>query len=79
VALKSSVYPILDEQASPRGLWRQIQPEISEVCNAGLHRAWDYGLAFYHESPLPLCQASPRRLHLVQQGTKRPEIVATTP
>jgi 4-amino-4-deoxy-L-arabinose transferase-like glycosyltransferase len=79
VALKSSVYPVLDEQASPRGLWRQIQPEISEVCNAGLHRAWDYGLSFYNGSPLPLCEESPRRLHLVQQGTKLPKIVVTTP
>jgi 4-amino-4-deoxy-L-arabinose transferase-like glycosyltransferase len=77
VALKSSVYPILDEQASPRGLWRQIQPEISEVCNAGLHRAWDYGLAFYKGSPIPRCDASPRRLRLVQQGTKRPEVVVS--
>jgi 4-amino-4-deoxy-L-arabinose transferase-like glycosyltransferase len=79
VALKSSAYPILDEQASPRGLWRQIQPEISDVCNAGLHRAWDYGLAFYNGSPIPLCDASPRRLHLVQQGSKRPEVVAVNP
>lgn len=78
IALKSSLYPILDEQASPRGLWRQIQPEISEVCNAGLHRAWDYGLAFYNGSPIPLCDTSPRRIRLVQHGSERPEVVVSS-
>jgi 4-amino-4-deoxy-L-arabinose transferase-like glycosyltransferase len=79
IALKSSVYPVLDQQASPRGLWRQIRPEISDVCNANLHRAWDYGLAFYNGAPIPRCDVSSRRLHLVQQGSKRPEVVAGLP
>jgi 4-amino-4-deoxy-L-arabinose transferase-like glycosyltransferase len=77
IALKSSVYPMLDEQASPRGLWRELQPEISSVCDAGLHRAWQYGLAFYKGSPVPLCGVSPRPLQLVQQGSRRPRIIAT--
>jgi 4-amino-4-deoxy-L-arabinose transferase-like glycosyltransferase len=79
IALKSAAYPVLDQQASPRGLWRQIQPEASQVCNAGLHRAWKYGLAFYNGSPIPLCDASPRRIHLVQHGSARPEVIVTAP
>jgi hypothetical protein len=77
IAFKSTVYPVLDEQASPRGFWRQIRPEIDEMCNAGLHRAWDYGLAFYNGSPIPLCDVSPRRLHLIQHGSLRPEVIVT--
>lgn len=75
IALKSSVYPVLDEQASPRGLWRQLRPEIGSVCDAGLHRAWQYGLAFYNGSPVPLCGAQPRPIQLVQQGSRRPQVV----
>lgn len=78
IALKSSIYPILDEQASPRGLWRQIRPEINEICNGGLHRGWDYGLAFYNDAPIPLCDAAPRPLRLVQKGTSRPELIPST-
>ena len=48
IYVKSSVYPSLDRQASARGLWREISPDISHVCDGGINRTWSYGLAFYN-------------------------------
>ncbi|MBV9304314.1 MAG: glycosyltransferase family 39 protein [Acidobacteriaceae bacterium] len=55
VYLKEKAYPVLDEEVSARGLWRQIETLPGAVCNAGLDRAWQFGLAFYNGSPIPDC------------------------
>ncbi|MGA8599437.1 MAG: hypothetical protein WB676_32355, partial [Bryobacteraceae bacterium] len=73
IVVKSSIYPVLDEQASPRGFWREIAPISNEVCDAGLHRAWEYGLAFYRGAPVPICDQSPKPVRLVQNGEHRAE------
>ncbi len=70
--LKEVTYPVLDQEASPRGLWREIQPQIGDVCDAGLHRAWQYGLAFYMGQPLPLCSTGTFKWELKQRGNERP-------
>lgn len=75
VQLKLSIFPVLDEQVSPRGVWREIQNESDQVCDAGLHRSWQYGLAFYHGRPFPSCDQMPRPIHLVQQGSQRATII----
>jgi 4-amino-4-deoxy-L-arabinose transferase-like glycosyltransferase len=56
IYLKDTVYPVLDREVSARGLWRDIKPLPGTVCDAGLTREWQYGLAFYRGSPLPSCQ-----------------------
>jgi 4-amino-4-deoxy-L-arabinose transferase-like glycosyltransferase len=71
---KSTVYPILDEQASPRSFWKQIAAESDRVCDAGLHRAWQYGLAFYRGMPIPTCDQRPQPVHLIQNGRQRATI-----
>jgi 4-amino-4-deoxy-L-arabinose transferase len=73
--IKSVVYPTIDREASPRVTWREISLRANDVCDAGLHRAWRYGLAFYRGSLLPLCSNSPKPIQLRQSGTRRPEIV----
>jgi 4-amino-4-deoxy-L-arabinose transferase-like glycosyltransferase len=73
IEVRSSIYPVLDEQASPRGFWREIAGISNEVCDAGLHRAWEYGLAFYRDEPIPICDQSPRPVRLVQNGEHRAE------
>ncbi len=73
IVVKSSIYPVLDEQASPRGFWREIAGISNEVCDAGLHRAWEYGLAFYRGAPIPICDQSPKPVRLVQNGERRAE------
>lgn len=70
--LKESVYPVLDRENSARGLWRELAPEISTVCDAGLHRAWQYQFAFYLGHPLPQCQPGVSRWGLRQHGNERP-------
>jgi 4-amino-4-deoxy-L-arabinose transferase-like glycosyltransferase len=76
--LKEVTYPVLDREASPRGLWREIQPQIDDVCDAGLHRAWQYGMAFYIGQPLPLCPTGAFKWELKQRGNERPALTAHT-
>ncbi len=72
--LKEVTYPVLDREASPRGLWREIEPQIADVCDAGLHRAWQYGLAFYIGQPLPACSTGTFKWELTQRGNERPTL-----
>lgn len=72
--LKQSVYPVLDRENSARGLWRELAPEIGTVCDAGLHRAWQYQFAFYLGHPLPPCQPGLSRWALSQHGNERPVV-----
>ena len=74
IHVRSSVYPVLDRQASARGVWRDISSDVPNVCDGGLHRAWSYGLAFYNGAPLPLCGTGIYSIHLVQNGSERPVI-----
>ena len=74
VYIKSAVYPVLDQQVSPRGLWRQLSSNSSAVCDGGLHRAWAYGFAFYRGTPFPPCSSGTFPIHLVQKGSQRPEV-----
>ncbi|MGI9075649.1 MAG: ArnT family glycosyltransferase [Bryobacteraceae bacterium] len=57
IYLKHIAYPVLDRKVSARGLWREIKALPGSVCDAGLDREWQYGLAFYCGSPLPHCSA----------------------
>jgi 4-amino-4-deoxy-L-arabinose transferase-like glycosyltransferase len=75
IYVKSTIYPVLDEQASARGLWRQIQSESDRVCDAGLKRTWEYGLAFYRGSPIPLCAQHPMPVRLVPGVAGRPVVL----
>ncbi len=72
IEAKSSILPVLDQQASPRPFWHQIAAKSDQVCDAGLHRAWQYGLAFYRGVPIPLCDQHPQPVRLIQQGRQRP-------
>jgi len=76
--LKEAVYPVLDREASARGLWRELAPEMDTVCDAGLHRAWQYQFAFYLGHPLPPCTQGQSRWSLRQKGNERP-IVSPLP
>jgi 4-amino-4-deoxy-L-arabinose transferase-like glycosyltransferase len=57
IYMKNAVDPVLDREVSARGLWREIRALQGSVCDAGLSREWQYGLAFYRGSPIPSCQA----------------------
>lgn len=55
IYLKHVAYPILDRKVSARGVWRDIKTLPGTVCDAGLDREWQYGLAFYRGSLIPHC------------------------
>ena len=56
VYLKEVTYPVLDREVSARGLWRETNALQGTVCDGGVNREWQYGLAFYRGSPVPSCQ-----------------------
>jgi hypothetical protein len=55
IYLKAATYPVLDEQVSARGLWREIRNEKTPICDGGVERTWLYGLNFYRGAALPEC------------------------
>jgi 4-amino-4-deoxy-L-arabinose transferase-like glycosyltransferase len=55
IYLKVRSFPVLDQLASPRGLWREIHDNSRSLCDAGTNREWLYGLDFYHGGTLPAC------------------------
>lgn len=72
--LKTSAYPILDENVSARGLWREIQRRHLTVCNGGINRDWTYGLSFYAGTALPNCGDGHYDARLVTHGRARPTL-----
>ncbi len=78
-AIKATVAPQVDAEATPRPLWRSIEPRSSEVCVGQVHRAWRYGLNYYSVTPLPDCQTSPRPLEIRQERGSTPFLVPRKP
>jgi len=73
--VKIAAAPMLDELVSTRGLWRRVEPRISQTCVDSLHRALRYGLNYYSRQPLPDCQDDPRPFAIVQQPRAIPRLV----
>jgi 4-amino-4-deoxy-L-arabinose transferase-like glycosyltransferase len=76
IYLKDTVYPVLDRDVSARGLWREIQALPGTVCDAGLSREWQYGLAFYRGSVVSLCRTGKFDFALQPVPQGRPVIEA---
>ncbi|HWF46640.1 MAG TPA: phospholipid carrier-dependent glycosyltransferase [Bryobacteraceae bacterium] len=74
IYLKHAMYPVLDRAVSARGLWRSLEANRGKICNAGLHRNWEYGLAFYNDGPIPACSGRPGEIALKQQGNRPPDL-----
>lgn len=79
IYLKHAVYPILDRTVSARALWRSLAVDRDKICDAGLHRNWEYGLAFYNDGPIPACSGGPGKIALKQEGNHPPTAQATAP
>ena len=78
IYLKHATYPILDSTVSVRGLWRSLGPDRDKICDAGLHRNWQYGLAYYSGAPIPICTGRPGEIALRQQGNRPPTVTRTS-
>ena len=71
--VKATAYPLLDEQVSARGLWREIERRHLTVCDGGINREWAYGLSFYRQSELPVCGSGGEyQWQLKAEGRARP-------
>ncbi|HEX4232136.1 MAG TPA: phospholipid carrier-dependent glycosyltransferase [Bryobacteraceae bacterium] len=78
IYLKHAVDPVLDRSVSARGLWRSLDTERDKICDAGLHRNWEYGLAFYNHGPIPACSGRPGEIALKQQDNRPPVLERLT-
>lgn len=76
IYLKLRALPVIDEQVSPRGLWREIHDKSELLCDAGTNREWLYGLEFYRASAIPVCGAGQHfGYEIHSEGHKRPVVV----
>jgi 4-amino-4-deoxy-L-arabinose transferase-like glycosyltransferase len=73
--MQSSAAPALDQIVSARGMWRRAAPHRDEICIGRLHRAWQYGLAYYAGAPLPDCESSPRPFFIDQAPDGLPRLL----
>ena len=49
--------PVLDDEVSARGLWRDVKGESAQLCDGGIDRDWLYGLSFYRGALIPACSS----------------------
>jgi hypothetical protein len=74
VWVKTSVWPVMDEIVSAKGLYRKVKSKPGEVCIERLHRSLVYGLNYYTRTPLPECEARPLPFRITQQDQGIPKI-----
>ena len=60
ISVKTATFPLIDQHAGTRSLWRQVQPRLEETCLGEVRRHVRYGLAYYSSDRLPPCSESPR-------------------
>lgn len=80
IYLKVQCFPVLDEMASPRGLWREIRNQSNSLCDAGTNREWLYGLEFYRGSSIEDCTSAQHFAYQIRStGHARPVVVPFAP
>jgi len=73
--LKLESFPIMDQQVSPRGLWRDIRTKSASLCDAGTNREWLYGLEFYRGAAISYCDPSrASQFEIRSSGHARPVV-----
>jgi len=55
VYIKYTALPALDRTVSVRAFWAGNRTEIERACVGEIRRAWQYGLEYYAQRPLPVC------------------------
>ena len=66
--LKSTAFPVLDQQVSVRGFWRE-HAEARGACVERVKRDLIYGLSYYAETPWPECVEG-QQPRLVSRGNR---------
>ena len=57
--IKAEAFPFIDQAATARPVWHQIQSLNTPLCVKELPRDWRYGLNYYTQKPLPDCWRDP--------------------
>lgn len=77
--LKWQALPTIRSQASAVALWEELQPQAEAVCIERIHRATEYGLRYYSQGRIPLCEQQARPLRLLEDSERRPRLVPAPP
>jgi len=77
--IKLVALPAVDQTASARPLWRQVEPHRDQACVESLNRALRYGLNYYSVTPLPDCTATPRPYRITQVQGQPPALITPSP
>ncbi|MSV28952.1 MAG: glycosyltransferase family 39 protein, partial [Bryobacterales bacterium] len=72
--LKARAIPAIDAGYSARPVWREVERlgVARDVCVAGLHRGWRYGLNYYSIVPWPECTEAPQPSEIRQLPGRPP-------
>ncbi len=76
--LETCTFPLLDRTVSARAIWREAAPHRDDLCVGEVNRGWRYGLNYYSGTPLPGCEAAPRRLRIEQPKGGAPYLALTS-
>jgi 4-amino-4-deoxy-L-arabinose transferase-like glycosyltransferase len=74
VYVKDAAVPALERMPSPRALWLQVAPHVSEVCMDHVNRNWQYGLNYYAGLALPECSGHPAPWRVRQAPGQPPRL-----
>jgi 4-amino-4-deoxy-L-arabinose transferase-like glycosyltransferase len=68
-AVKSRIFPALDERVSVRVFWTEHQPQLQDAClQQNIRREWEYGLNYYARRTFPLCENTDARPSIGMSG-----------
>ncbi len=74
IFLKTASDPVLEQQMSARGLWRELGSRGQHLCDAGTNRDWIYGLSFYRGDLIGGCAPNDGNLRVRSSGHKQPTV-----
>jgi hypothetical protein len=79
VYLKIDAMPLVDQMATSRLLWRQVEASAASTCVENIHRNWRYPLNYYSVRPLPECSDVLRPIHIIQIPGQPPRVAPLVP
>lgn len=74
IYLKARLYPVLDQEVSARGMWKQLQPLSDQICEDWANRDLVFGLSFYHGNLIPACESKRLPYRLLSHGHGPPTL-----
>jgi len=73
--VQREVFPVLEQRVSARQVWNTFEAKRGQLCIAGIHRNFRYGLNYYAGEELPDCTATPKPWRIEQSPGAVPRLV----